>query len=201
MNEKPQVFIVDDDDAVRDSLGFLFRSNGYQAQACSSAQEALALIGPAAQGCVVTDVRMPGMSGIDLMRELKATSRPLPVIVITGHGDVPLAVEAMKAGAIDFLEKPFAEEALLSAVRRALQGAVETDDREDARNRFAGLSQREREVLARLISGELNKTVAYELGISVRTVEVYRANIMSKSRVDSFAELVRLAIRAGFAAD
>jgi two-component system response regulator FixJ len=201
MNEQASIFVVDDDDAVRDSLAFLFRSSGYRVQAYASAQEALAGIDPEAQGCVVTDVRMPGMSGVDLLRELKGQGRTLPVIVITGHGDVPLAVEAMKAGAADFLEKPFAEEALLSAVRRALDAPAPSDTADESRERFDSLSQREHEVLGRLINGELNKTVAYELGISIRTVEVYRANIMSKTRADSFAELVRMAIRAGFAPD
>jgi two-component system response regulator FixJ len=200
MAERRQVFVVDDDEAVRDSLTFLLKSGGYQVQAYASAPEALAEMKTAASGCVVTDVRMPGMSGVDLLRELRGRAHPLPVIVITGHGDVGLAVEAMKAGAADFIEKPFPEEALLSAVARALAPA-ESDAGDETAERLARLSQRERQVLALLVKGQLNKTVAYELGISMRTVEVYRANIMSKMRADSFAELVRMAIKAGIESD
>ena len=200
MTERRQVFVVDDDDAVRDSLAFLLKSSGYQVDAYASAIEAMAGMMTAASGCVVTDVRMPGMSGVDLLRELRARPHPLPVIVITGHGDVALAVEAMKAGAADFLEKPFPEEALLAALARALAPAG-SDAGDETAERLARPSQRERQVLGLLVKGQLNKTVAHELGISMRTVEVYRANIMSKMRADSFAELVRMAIKAGVEAD
>jgi two-component system response regulator FixJ len=200
MSERAQVIVVDDDDAVRDSLAFLFRSGGYEVRSYGSAQEALAGLDRETRGCVVTDVRMPGMSGIDLLRELRASVPVVSVIVITGHGDVGLAVEAMKAGAVDFLEKPFPDEALLSAVREALATPNASGVADDARNRIARLTQREREVLTHLVNGELNKTVAHELGISMRTVEVYRANIMAKVRVDSFAELVRVSLRAGVGA-
>lgn len=197
MSEQAQVIVVDDDDAVRDSLAFLFRTGGYRVRAFGSAPEALAAIDPETSGCVVTDVRMPGMSGVDLLRELKQRTPGVSVIVITGHGDVSLAVEAMKAGAADFLEKPFPDEALLSAVRDALAAPNASAISDDARGRLGRLTDREREVLVHLVNGELNKTVAHELGISMRTVEVYRANIMAKMRVDSFAELVRVALRAG----
>ena len=149
-------------------------------------------------GCVVTDVRMPGIDGLELQRRLGELERRLPVIVMTGHGDVPLAVEAMKAGAIDFIEKPFDDEVMLSAIRAAL--ARHADDRERneraaaVQERIARLSDREREVLDRLVAGKANKVIAYELGISPRTVEVYRANVMTKMQADSLSELVRMAL-------
>jgi len=152
-------------------------------------------------GCVVTDVRMPEMSGLELLGELRHRGSALPVIVITGHGDVPLAIEAMKAGAKDFLEKPFDDERLLCVVRTALQdaGASQAEVAEQAavRARIATLSRRERQVLKRLVEGQLNKTIAWELGISARTVEVYRAKLMAKMGAPAFADLVRMALRAG----
>lgn len=200
MSEAARVHVVDDDDAARDSLAFLFQSAGYEVTTFASGQEALAGITPGS-GCVITDVRMPGMSGVDLLKELKSRDPSTPVIVITGHGDVPLAVEAMRAGAADFLEKPFSEDAMLASVQRATAKPVAAGADDELAERVARLSQRERQVLLRLVDGQLNKTIGHELGISMRTVEVYRANLMSKMRADSFAELVRMAIQAGVTAD
>ena len=197
------ILVVDDEADIRDLVAGILSDEGYFVRTAASSEEALAAIKSRKPSLLVLDIWMQGggMDGLELLDLVKTLDADLPVLIISGHGNIETAVSAIKRGAYDFLEKPFAEEALLSAVRRALETTVTTNDREDARGRFAGLSQREREVLTHLISGELNKTVAYELGISVRTVEVYRANIMSKSGVASFAELVRLAIRAGFAAD
>jgi two-component system response regulator FixJ len=152
-------------------------------------------------GCIVTDIRMPGLSGIDLLKRLKQESVRLPVVVMTGHGDVPLAVEAMKLGAVDFLEKPFDDELLLAAVRSALQRTGDNDTRAERatefRERLATLSTREQQVLDGLIAGHPNKTMAYDLGISARTVEVYRTNVMTKMKAGSLSELVRMALIAG----
>lgn len=191
------VYVVDDDDAVRDSLAFVFESGGYRPVTFATGAEALDGIATDEPGCLVTDVRMPGMNGVDLLRALRARGDSRPVIVITGHGDVPLAVEAMKAGAADFLEKPFADELLLSAVGRVMQAGSRPGPSNELEERLARLSQRERQVLVLLVAGQLNKTISYELGISMRTVEVYRAKLMAKMRAESFAELVRMAIQAG----
>ena len=199
MPDRPLVHLVDDDDAVRDSLAFLFKSTGFDVRTYASGGEALAGISPDSAGCVITDVRMPGMSGLELLNQLRARERALPVVVITGHGDVPLAVEAMRAGAVDFLEKPFDNEALVSTVRRALGAAVPADNAERSHilDRIGRLSQRERQVLEGLVEGRLNKTIAFDLGISVRTVEVYRAKLMAKMQADTFADLVRMTVQAG----
>ena len=195
------VHVIDDDQAMRESLDFLFDTAGLPVRTYESA---VAFLGGGIEGyagCVVTDVRMPEMSGLDLLNELRSRGSPLPVIVITGHGDVPLAIEAMKAGAKDFLEKPFDDERLLGVVRTALQeaGAGQADQAEQAtvRARVATLSRRERQVLKRLVEGQLNKTIAWELGISARTVEVYRAKLMVKMGAPAFADLVRMALKAG----
>ncbi|MDP1632730.1 MAG: response regulator FixJ [Caulobacter sp.] len=204
MSEGVMIHVIDDDEAVRDSLGFLFDTSDMPARTWASAAAFLSGVETPRGGCVVTDVRMPGMSGIELLRELKIRRIDLPVIVITGHGDVPMAVEAMRAGAVDFLEKPFAEDHLLDAVRRALArspgpGGVVVENAEQARvrARLARLSDRERQVLTGLVAGQLNKTIAHDLGISVRTVEVYRAKLMTKMEADAFADLVRMALVAG----
>ena len=195
------VHVVDDDQAMRESLDFLFETAGLPVRTYDSAVAFLQSDAAAASGCVVTDVRMPEMSGLDLLNELRQRGSDLPVIVITGHGDVPLAIEAMKAGAKDFLEKPFDDERLLGIVRTALQeaGANQADQAEQAavRARIATLSRRERQVLKRLVEGQLNKTIAWELGISARTVEVYRAKLMIKMGAPAFADLVRMALMAG----
>ena len=194
------VHVVDDDEAVRASVAFLLRSAQIEVEVYDSAA---ALLGKAvgATGCVVTDVRMPEMSGIDLMRRLKELGITLPVIVMTGHGDVPLAVEAMKAGAADFIEKPFNDETMLTAVRAALARgeAVGKRDAERAEieQRLNSLSGREHEVLLGLVRGHPNKIIAHDLGISPRTVEIYRANVMTKMDAPSLSDLVRMALIAG----
>jgi two-component system response regulator FixJ len=196
------VHVIDDDEAMRESLGFLLDSAGMAARTYESAVEFLKGSDALAPGCIVTDIRMPEMSGLELVRRLKERGVPHPVIVITGHGDVPLAVEAMKAGVVDFLEKPFDDEALLRAVRSALDVHAR-DAQEDAeRRRFAemleGLSPREKDVLHGVVAGKPNKVIAYELGISPRTVEVYRANVMTKTGAGGLSELVRMALLADF---
>jgi two-component system response regulator FixJ len=195
------VYIVDDDEALRKSLAFLMKSARIQTQTYDSAVSFLAAKPGNMSGCVVTDVRMPGMSGIDLLRELKKIAVPLPVIVMTGHGDVTLAVEAMKLGAFDFIEKPFDDEALLASVRNALgrgqQEAKREAERSKAQERLDVLSPRERQVLDGLVAGHANKVIAFDLGISPRTVELYRANVMTKMEAASLSDLVRMALAAG----
>jgi len=196
-----RIHVIDDDEAARDSLGFLFDSAGFEVQAHESATAFLQGPWVDTAACIVTDVRMPDMSGLELLRELRARGVNAPVIVITGHGDVPLAVEAMKAGAFDFLEKPFDDDRLLDVVRLALQqvegGQEEDGERAAIRAKIQRLSQRERQVLKRLVEGQLNKTIAWDLGISARTVEVYRAKLMAKMEAHAFADLVRMALLAG----
>jgi two-component system, LuxR family, response regulator FixJ len=194
--------VIDDDEAMRDSLAFLLDAAGMSAKTYESAVAFLEGVEGLAPGCIVTDVRMPEMSGLDLVRRLRELNAPHPIIVITGHGDVPLAVEAMKAGVVDFLEKPFDDEALLAAIRSALAGPGRTEQHNEERSRFeamlAQLSPRESEVLRGVVAGKPNKIIAYELGISPRTVEVYRANVMTKTGAGSLSELVRMALLAGF---
>ncbi len=197
------VHVIDDDDAVRESLAFLLESNGLTVRQHVSAAAFLHSDVALDRGCMVTDVRMPDMSGVELLKVLKERGANMSVIVMTGHGDVPLAVEAMKLGAADFLEKPFDDTAILSAVRACLGRTAEADKQDGARaeigKRLAGLSQRERQVLECLVAGLANKTIAYDLGISPRTVEVYRANVMTKMKAGSLPELVRMALLAGIA--
>jgi two-component system response regulator FixJ len=192
------VHIVDDDEGARQSLAFLLSSAGLPVRLYDSATAFLASLGKVQGGCLITDMRMPGMSGLDLLYELRAKSLSLPVIVVTGHGEVPLAVEAMKAGAVDFIEKPFEDQAILDAVGAALERCNDEGDGERAAvmAKLALLSERERQVLDGLISGYPNKTIAHELGISPRTVEVYRANLMAKMQAKSLSELIRMAIVA-----
>jgi two-component system response regulator FixJ len=190
------VHLIDDDDAVRQALAFLLTTSGYAVRVYDSAETFLAALPSVQPGCIITDVRMPGMDGLTLQRELKARAIPLPVVVITGHGDVPLAVEAMKAGAVDFLEKPFDDDGLLGAIRVAIDRHAR-DSRRDAevaaiRVRLDALSPREREVLDGLVAGLPNKTIAYDLNISARTVEVHRANVMARMGAHSVADLVRM---------
>lgn len=192
------VHIVDDDEAVRQSLAFLLGSAGLTVRLYDSASAFLAGLSGVKNGCLVTDVRMPDMTGIELLQQLKSRACHLPAIVITGHGDVPLAVEAMKAGAVDFIEKPFDEEAILHAVQAALERGVAGEGVEDPTiaAKLATLSERERQVLEGLIAGQPNKTIAHDLGISPRTVEVYRANLMTKMDARNLSELIRMAIVA-----
>ena len=195
------VHVIDDDEAVRESLTFLLKTAGHAVQTYENATAFLRDQPKAKSGCVVTDVRMPDISGIDLLHRLRELQVHLPVIVITGHGDVPLAVEAMKSGALDFLEKPFNDDALLNAVNAALRhhgaDAKREADRAEIVDKLATLSNRERQVLEGLVSGHANKTIAFDHGISPRTVEIYRANLMSKMQAGSLSDLVRMALVGG----
>ncbi|MEQ1769528.1 MAG: response regulator FixJ [Devosia sp.] len=189
------VHVVDDEEAVRNSLAFLLGTAGFAVRTHASATEFLALAPSIKNGCLVTDLRMPDIDGVELLRRLGAADAMLPAIVVTGHGDVQMAVEAMKNGALDFIEKPFSEQVLVDSIRRAVEQAVANLDGEQAlartRERVASLSERERQVLGRMVEGQQNKTIAFELGLSPRTVEVYRAGVMGKMQVRSLAELVR----------
>jgi two-component system response regulator FixJ len=198
MSDNPVVHIVDDDEAVRNSLAFMLGSAGLSVRLYESARAFLDLLDPSAHGCLVTDVRMPDMTGIELLAEIKAKAPYLPAIVITGHGDIPLAVEAMKAGAVDFIEKPFEDEVLLKAVEAALKKIDGDGDAQiqEVFSRLASLSERERQVLEGLVAGQANKVIAAARGISPRTVEVYRANVMTKMQAKSLSELVRMAVLA-----
>ncbi len=200
-SDKGVVHVIDDDEASRQSLAFLLQSAKIDVQTHASAAIFLDELPDLNADCIVTDVRMPGLSGIDLLRRLRDLNIAAPVIVMTGHGDVPLAVEAMKIGAVDFFEKPFDDEALLASVRSALRQQEGEKKRDMARaeidSRIAALSNRERDVLAGLVAGRANKQIAYDLGISPRTVEIYRANLMNKMQAGSLSELVRMALVAG----
>ncbi|MBP2149686.1 response regulator FixJ [Xanthobacter autotrophicus DSM 597] len=204
--ETAVIHVIDDDDAVRESLAFLLSTAGHVVHEHASARLFVEAGLPGADpsaSCIITDVRMPDMTGIDLLQHLKEKGSSVPVIVVTGHGDVPLAVEAMKLGAADFLEKPFDDVAILDTVKSALDRRQKTNQHDAMRgqvvDRISGLSQRERQVLECLVAGQANKTIAYELGISPRTVEVYRANVMTKMKAQSLSELVRMALLAGIA--
>jgi two-component system, LuxR family, response regulator FixJ len=200
-SEKGTVHIIDDDDALRESLAFLLRTARIEVATHSSAAAFLEKIPNAKLNCVITDVRMPGMSGLDLLRRLREMKIDVPVIVITGHGDVPLAVEAMKIGAIDFLEKPFDDEVLLVSVKAALErqgGETKRNaERAEIEHKLGALSNRERDVLGGLVAGRANKQIAFDLGISPRTVEIYRANLMNKMQAGSLSDLVRMALIVG----
>ena len=198
MTTEGVVHIVDDDPAVRNSLRFLLKASGYEAATYASGPELLSQAQELQPGCILTDVRMPEMNGIELVRQLKALGVPHPVIVMTGHADVPLAVEAMRAGVVDFIEKPFDDEALLTSLRSALAqtAAAAGEDAEvgEIRARLEQLTARERQVLEGRVAGQANKAIAYDLEISPRTVEVYRANVMTKMQARSLSELVRMSI-------
>jgi len=190
------VHLIDDDAAVRQSLAFLLTSSGFAVRAHVSASAFMETLDRLQPGCIVTDIRMPGISGLELQRLLKARQVQLPVIVMTGHGDIALAVEAMKAGAVDFIEKPFSDETLLAAIRIAIDQHAQTSKRQQETAAIGGklqtLTPREAEILEGLIAGLPNKTIAYDLNISARTVEVHRANIMTKMQAANLAELVRM---------
>ena len=193
------VYIVDDDDAVRESLSFLCLTAGLTAQAFATPLAFLAVAGALKAGCIVTDVRMPEMDGLTLVRTLRERGIDLPMVVMTGHGDVPMAVAAMKAGAVDFLEKPFDDEVFLSTVRDALSrdaadAGPKPGETSELDAKLALLSERERQVLERLVEGDANKMIAYHLGISPRTVEIYRAKVMAKMEAATFADLMRMVI-------
>ncbi|WP_454817275.1 response regulator FixJ [Labrys neptuniae] len=201
MPNNARVFIIDDDAAVRDSLAFLLSASGFSVTVFETAGRFLGALPQLGFGCVITDIRMPEIDGIELLRRLNTAAVHLPVVVMTGHGDVPLAVEAMKLGAMDFLEKPFEDERLVNVLHTAFEQStratkVATDTRELAA-RLASLSPRERQVMNGLVAGLSNKMIAKDYDISPRTVEVYRANVMTKMQAGSISELVKLAIRSG----
>ena len=213
MNEKtpeplpaPLVFVVDDEPAIRDSLALLLRSVGLPTRTFDSAQAFLDAFQPVPNACLLADVRMPGMSGLELQEALRARGLKVPVIVLTGHGDIAMAVRAMKAGAADFIEKPYNDQVLIDSVNRALaasrsaQGSPPAVDRAGIEARIATLSPREREVMQFVIEGKPNKVIATRLGLSTRTVEVHRAKVMEKMQAASLAELVRMALAAGLSA-
>ncbi|HEX2537337.1 MAG TPA: response regulator FixJ [Pseudolabrys sp.] len=199
------IYVIDDDEAVRQSLEFLLKAAGIPVRGFESAQAFLDVLPTVEHGCIVTDVRMPEITGIDLLKKVKQVRPELPVIVITGHGDISLAVDAMKIGAVDFLEKPFDDDHLLAAVKSALDREADLARRKaevgEVQEKLAALSNRERQVLEGLVAGNANKTIAFDLGISPRTVEIYRANLMTKMAANSLSDLVRMAMVAGILED
>jgi two-component system, LuxR family, response regulator FixJ len=200
-SDKSIVHVIDDDEAVRQALAFQLGSAGIEVRTYESAVAFLQVAPTVHTGCIITDVRMPELSGIDLLQRMRELKHPVPVIVITAHGDIPLAVEAMRLGAVDFLEKPFEDEVLLASVRSALDKGDRDQKRQAERSnieaRLAALSNRERDVLKGLVAGHANKQIAYDLGISPRTIETYRANLMIKMQAGSLSDLVRMALIAG----
>jgi two-component system response regulator FixJ len=200
MTDAP-LLIVDDDSDVRDSLRALLESAGFKVRDFDSAKKVLADPAISQGACLIADIRMPDMDGLELQEELSRRQVGLPVIIVTGHGDVPLAVRAMKAGAIDFIEKPFDGELMLDSVRRAIayskQSRGQAELAQVAGSRIAALTGREREVLEQLVAGRANKVIAYELDISPRTVEIHRAHLMEKMQAKSLSELIRMALVAG----
>jgi two-component system response regulator FixJ len=196
-----RVYVIDDDEAMRESLDFLLGAAGFDVALYESAQTFVNDLPTLPFGCVVSDVRMPGMDGIELLKFLKQQHNPLPIIVMTGHGDIPLAVEAMKLGALDFLEKPFDDDRLVAMIRTALdQSRAQAESvavTAEITARIASLSPRERQVMQGLVAGLSNKQIARDYDISPRTIEVYRANVMTKMQAGSLSELVRLAMRGG----
>jgi two-component system, LuxR family, response regulator FixJ len=205
MSSKVKVYVIDDDEAMRDSLNFLLDCAGLEVTLFETAQQFLDALPGLDFGCVVSDVRMPGIDGIELLRRMKASQSKFPILIMTGHGDVPLAVEAMKLGAIDFMEKPFDDDRLTgmieAAIRQAEPAAKDDTVTQNIVARIATLSPRERQVMEGLIAGLSNKLIARDYDISPRTIEVYRANVMTKMQAGSLSELVRLAMRAGLLRD
>ena len=201
MQPKPVIYVIDDDEAVRQSLEFLLKTAGHTVRSFETAKAFLEILPELRSGCIITDVRMPEITGIDLLRRVKAHHVDIPVIVITGHGDISLAVEAMKLGAVDFLEKPFDDDQLLTALKATLSRDADMAERKaelsEINDKLAALSNRERQVLDGLVAGNANKTIAFDLGISPRTVEIYRANLMTKMAANSLSDLVRMAMMAG----
>ena len=205
MPNKGKVYVIDDDEAMRDSLHFLLESADFNVTLFESAQSFLDALPGLGFGCVVSDVRMPGIDGIELLKRMKAGHSAFPILIMTGHGDVPLAVEAMKLGAVDFLEKPFEDDRLIgmidAAIRQAEPAAKSEALTHEIAARVATLSPRERQVMDGLIAGLSNKLIARDYDISPRTIEVYRANVMTKMQANSLSELVRLAMRGGLLND
>jgi two-component system response regulator FixJ len=195
------IFIVDDHEAVRDSLGALLQANGLSVETYSCGRDFLDALNPSLHGCLLLDLRLPDISGIEVQQKLSAMGAKLRTIMISGHGEIPLAVKAMKAGAVDFIEKPCTDDVILDCVRRALalseKAREEEATNDDVVVRLALLTPREREVLDALVSGQPNKVIAYDLGISPRTVEIHRARVMSKMEAKSLSHLVRMALAAG----
>ncbi len=205
MSSKTKVYVIDDDEAMRDSLDFLLVSADFNVTLFETALDFLDALPVLEFGCVVSDVRMPGLDGIELLKRMKAANSPFPIVIMTGHGDVPLAVEAMKLGAADFLEKPFEDDRLIGMIEAAIRQAEPAAKSEavtlDIAARIATLSPRERQVMEGLIAGLSNKLIARDYDISPRTIEVYRANVMTKMQANNLSELVRLAMRAGMLND
>ncbi|MGO3933400.1 response regulator FixJ [Rhodopseudomonas pseudopalustris] len=205
MPHKGIVYVIDDDQAMRESIDFLLTSANYEVRLFESAPAFLDAMADVEFGCVLSDVRMPGIDGLDLLKRLKASRSRLPVVIMTGHGDVPLAVEAMKLGAVDFIEKPFDDDRLIGMIETSLKLAGEEAKSEavsqDIVARIQSLSPRELQVMEGLIAGMSNKAIAREFDISPRTIEVYRANVMTKMQASSLSELVRMAMRGGVIKD
>jgi two-component system response regulator FixJ len=205
MSGERKVYVIDDDAAMRDSLNFLLAAAGFDVTMFDTATKFLNVLPRLDFGCVVSDVRMPGIDGIELLKRMKALTSRFPIVIITGHGDVPLAVEAMKLGAVDFLEKPFEDDRLIAmidtAIRQSDPAARDQAVTRDLAARIASLSPRERQVMDGLIAGLSNKLIARDHDISPRTIEVYRANVMTKMQANSLSELVRLAMRGGLLKD
>jgi two-component system response regulator FixJ len=201
MPNRAEIHVIDDDEALRESVTFLLGTAGFAVRLFVSATQFLEALPSLKVTCLLTDIRMPGIDGIELMRRLKAEGCGFPVIVMTGHGDVPLAVEAMKLGAFDFLEKPFDDDILIESIKTALERGAELAEADaqarEIAERIDSLTARERQVLDRLVVGQPNKVIGRELAISPRTVEIYRANVMAKMKASSVSELVRLTLRAG----
>jgi len=190
------VFIVDDDEAVRDSLGLLLRSAGYRARVYGGARDFLKAFDPRDHGCLVLDIRMPGMTGLELQKHLQEIGCNIPIIFITGHGDIPMAVEAVRQGAVDFIQKPFSDQELMDRIGDALEQATRQREGElerlDIMDRMGSLTAREREVMGQVVQGKANKVIAADLGVSQRTVEIHRARVMEKMQANSLAHLVRM---------
>lgn len=201
MNVRPSIFVVDDDSAVRDSLKLLLRSVGQAVETFGSGQEFLDGYNDDRAGCLVLDIRMPGMSGLELQQKLNERHSILPIIFITGHGDVPMAVEAMQAGAVDFIQKPFRDQDLIDRINQALEkdnnNRAALGERNDIRRRLETLTPREREVLDLVVHGKANKVIAGDLKLSQRTVEIHRARVMEKMQASSLAHLVRMVLEVG----
>lgn len=197
---KPTVFVVDDDPAVLDSVQLLLRSVGLDAETFSSAREFLDAYDPERPGCLVLDIRMPGMSGLELQARLDSMGSTLPIVFVTAHGDVPMAVQAVKSGAIDFIEKPFCDQELIDRTQQAIEENArireQLANRKEIAERIASLTPRERQVMELVIAGNTNKLIAHDLGISQRTVEIHRARVMDKLQAESVSELVQMVMRA-----